>query len=1086
MSSLYLRASPAYFGLTRVEVGKYRIGESPVKILDLFSTSKSCSLLVNLDGEIVEKYRYFQEFLGHNYLSLQRLAELEQIYFSGTPFNMREVEERTHNLLTSTRRLVRALDGMGGGCYGELLGVVDRLAAEIAPLYYPAPHCLMGPLVLSLDSLDAASYRDAGGKATNLALMARRAGLPIPPGFVVTAMGFNRFMEEAKLKRVIEVILATLDPDDLEEVETGSQEIREMILEAKLIPILADKILAAYEALEARTVKGVRLAMRSSAVGEDSEASFAGLYDTRLNVAPDEILQAYQEVVASKYSARAILYRLRYGLDDQDTPMCVAGIAMVDSRASGVLYTVDPAKPDSGLLKISAVLGQGEYLVSGETSPDGYFVDRQTLALVDRKIGNKSQRLVARPAGGLCLEETPAAERDLPAVNDDMIRTLTQGGLKLERYFQGPQDVEWAVDQEGRLFFLQSRPLALIQTKIPQPTETKEFPGHPLLLAGGKPASPGVAAGVVWQVTRGGKTPPENAILVARTASPDYASLMNRINGLITDVGSVTSHLASVAREFAVPALLDVDGATHTLTDGQEITLVADTGSVYQGIVAELAESARPTRQHIVNSPMHGRLRAVLDKLSPLNLTDPQASNFAPAGCRTLHDIIRFAHERAMQEMFGLSEAGPGRSVAARLTTSIPFPLYLIDLGGGLTEGLTSCHQVTPENLESAPMKALWRGLSNPGINWSGGIGVGLQDFLTLMARGMSQRPWELPGGDSFAVISREYANLSAKFGYHYANLDAMIGDNPEANYFSLQFSGGAGTQAGRSLRLSFLGKVLDRLGCKLRITGDLLDASLSGLAAGDLEASLDQVGRLLGASRLLDVAIASEADVDRMVAAFFMGDYDFFRLSQENRLPDFYTPSGVWRRITQDGHSLILEDGSGYGRGFSSGLASIMGRVVGIKYKEFLDSIGAYFYFPLAIAKDSFVASCRVKVRAQVTAGKIDQVAGLAFAIRDVGNYFALRINALEDNFALFEYVNGKRFLRVKVQTSIIQGEWYEIAVAIQDNVIKGYLDGDLKMEYTAENILQGFVGLWSRADSVSYFEGLGINAASPGEGAT
>ena len=113
--------------------------------------------------------------------------------------------------------------------------------------------------------------------------------------------------------------------------------------------------------------------------------------------------------MASKYAARAILYRLRYGLDDRETPMCVAGITMVDSRASGVLYTVDPARPESGLLKISAVLGQGEYLVSGETSPDGFFVDRQTLAVVDQSLGNKASRLVTSPDGGLRLEETPEA-----------------------------------------------------------------------------------------------------------------------------------------------------------------------------------------------------------------------------------------------------------------------------------------------------------------------------------------------------------------------------------------------------------------------------------------------------------------------------------------------------------------------------------------------------------------------------------------------------------------------------------------------------------------------------------------------------
>jgi len=213
-------------------------------------------------------------------------------------------------------------------------------------------------------------------------------------------------------------------------------------------------------------------------------------------------------------------------------------------------------------------------------------------------------------------------------------------------------------------------------------------------------------------------------------------------------------------------------------------------------------------------------------------------------------------------------------------------------------------------------------------------------------------------------------------------------------------------------------------------------------------------------------------------VAAFFQGDYDFFRLSQENRLADFYTPTGVWRRVTQEGRSLILEDGSGYSWGVSSGLASFMGRLVGVKYKEFIDNIGAYFYFPLAIAKESFVTDAVLRVKAQVSAGKIDQVAGLAFAIRDVGNYFVLRINSLEDNFALFEYVNSKRFLRFKAAAAITLGEWYEISVVVQGRTLKGYLDGELQVEYTADRPLQGFVGLWTRADAVSFFKELVIDA--------
>jgi pyruvate, water dikinase len=501
--------------------------------------------------------------------------------------------------------------------------------------------------------------------------------------------------------------------------------------------------------------------------------------------------------------------------------------------------------------------------------------------------------------------------------------------------------------------------------------------------------------------------------------------------------------------------------------------MVADTAMVYQGLVAELTADARPIRKHIADSPMHLRFRAVLDNLSPLNLTDPQSPDFAPSGCRTVHDIIRFSHERSIEEMFNLG-ATAKEEISCKLTTHIPLSLRLIDLGGGIRSGLTTCHDITPEHLESIPMRAFWRGLSHPGISWSGGIPVAAKDLLHLMTQGFMAREGDLPGGDSFAILSREYANVSAKFGYHYANIDTLVGDNIDDNYFSLQFSGGAGNQYGRSLRLSFLGKVLGRLGCKLKITGDLLDASLTGYDSKSMEAILEQVGRLLASSRLLDMAISGEGDVDRMVDAFFQGDYDFFHLSQERALPGFYTPMGDWQRTEKDGRRFITQDGSSYGRGLSSGLASLMGKMVGGKYQDFLDNIEAYYYFPLAIARDSLIGDARISVRTASVAGKIDQAGGLAFAIADVANYFVLRINVLEDNFTLFEYVNNKRVQRANIPHPIGAGQCYRVMVEISGNALRGYLDDELLVEYQAERQLHGFVGLWTKADSVTHFEEL------------
>ncbi len=1043
---------------------------------DLFTKKKSCPFLVNVAGEISEKYNRFMEFLANNRAALGLISELEHLYFGGVPFTMAAVESRYHKLLAATQQLVAALNGLAARKYGALVEAVERIDREVEPIF--APRCLLpaGELVLPLEALGPGMAPMAGAKATNLALIQKFLGAPVPPGFVITARASHLFFQETGLAEPIADSLAGLSLETPERLEKASRAIRDMILKAAVPPPLAAAIQQAYLDLEARTSPNLRLAMRSSAVGEDTEASFAGQYATELNVTRDNLLAAYKTVLASKYAPRAILYRLRYGLEDHDTLMCVAGIMMLHPRASGVLYTMDPARPDSNLLKISSIWGLGEHLVSGEASPDTFWVDKQTLAIVQRFISRKPQRLVNAAAGGSCLEEVPEAEQELPSLDDDTVLSLARYGLKLEEYFKGPQDVEWAVDQRGKLYFLQSRPLGLVQAKAGRTALPREFPGHSVLLAGGKAASPGIAVGRAFLAEKNQNRPlPVDAILVCRTASPDQARFLGQVKGIVTDIGSLTSHLASVAREFQVPALFDTGSATSKLADGDHITLVAgqgtDQGVVYQGIIAELAEAARPRKRIIFHSPVHRRLRAFLDKVALLNLTDPQDPAFSPQGCQTIHDVIRLAHEALMKEMFGLSEAAAGGAVSVRLTTDIPLVLFLIDLGGGLKAGLTTCDVITPDHFECQPMKALWRGFSHPGISWQGGVAVDTRNLMHLMVQGAFTGPGNLPGGESYAILSREYLNLSAKFGYHFANLDAYLSDQPEENRIALQFAGGAGTYYGKSLRLNFLGTILSRLGFKIKVTGDLMDAILTGLDAKSMEDTLDQVGRLLAASRLLDMAITNEADVQKMIEAFFQEDYDFLEKAQEIHLPGFYTPTGNWKMVEVEGRSLLRQDGSQYGSSLTAGLTNFMGKIMGHKYLEFLDNIKAYFYFPLAIAKDSEVSEAILKVRVKPVAGNVDQAGGLAFGIRNVNNYFVLRINALEDNLVVFEFINGRRIQQVEAKKEVKTGEWHCLAAAISGNTLKGYLDDELLLEYTADRPLSGYVGLWSKADSVTDF---------------
>jgi pyruvate,water dikinase len=821
----------------------------------------------------------------------------------------------------------------------------------------------------------------------------------------------------------------------------------------------------------------VRIAMRSSAVGEDTEASFAGQYITELNVNRDNILHAYRSVIASKYSPRAILYRLRYGLEDWETPMCVAGIVMVDAKASGVMYTVDPSHPESSELKINAIWGLGEHLVSGEASPDAFYVDRNALEIIRQDIVEKNQKLIGIDEGGTILEAVQEDEKNLPSINDETILKLAAYGQQLETYFAVPQDVEWAVDSRGLIFILQSRPLGL----IPETTSNiapPDFSDYPILLSGGKTASRGMAVGRVFLAGRDHQQPiPPDAILVARFASPDHAALMGKIRGIITDVGSVASHLASVAREFGVPAIFDAGSATSVLKDGESVTLVADTTTIYQGMITEGIENVHSTNKNMIESPVHRRMKAVLDHISPLNLTDPKHPSFTPEGCATVHDIIRFAHENAMNEMFGIAGSNKRDVTTVKLTANFPLSLYCIDLGGGLKSGLTTCETVTAFDIESIPMKAIWSGFAHPGISWSGTVNFGFGNLMTLMASTATAEVGAgMPGGDSFAVLSGEYLNLSARFGYHYANVDTFCGEDPDQNYIALQFSGGAGAYIGRSMRIRFLSEVLFRLGFSVTATGDLLEADLTGSDRASMESILDQLGRLLAASRLLDMAIPNQDRIAAMTEAFFNGEYNFLGNAGINSLPNFYTHAGAWKTVVEDGRTLCLQDGTQWGNALSTGVAGLMGRMVGSKYQEFLDNIRAYYYFPIAIAREIAVSDAVLQVDVQPVSGGIDQAGGLVFGLMNVGNYFVLRINALEDNFNLFEFINDKRFQRATVHQKIATGGWYRIRAEVSGNTLKGYLDDALLIEYTADRHLKGYVGLWTKADSVTRFDALTI----------
>lgn len=1052
-----------------------------MKLFPFFSEKRVCQFLPVCEGQLVEKYRHFRALLQHNHDALRALAELQQFSYIGAPPTRRALREAYEALLESVYGLVLELNAVADGAYAELETALAGIDESISALLKFSAESMPAGYALHLDELSAPRECLVGAKAMNLAVLKNELRLPVPEGFVMSARASKRFLEQDGLRTFIDQQLSGLEPEDFASIERASDHIVQRVRSAEIPAELLQALSDAYTRLESRTEPNISIALRSSAIGEDSDASFAGQYASVLGVGPDGIADAYRFVMASKYSPRAIAYRLRTGLDEDETPMCVLGLAMVDAASSGVLYTSDPIGNDDDTLSVSALWGIGEQLVSGAGVADTYRVRKSDAAITGRTIAPKTVRLLADGTGELQSQTVTGEERLLPALSDDEVAALTNYGIAAELHYGQAMDMEWARDQQGRIYLLQARPLH----RTAMPADLQDTPSadeHPVIIDRGEVASAGLAAGPVHIMadTRDLGSVPAGAIVITKTASPAIAAIMGSLAAIIAESGSVTSHLAAVAREYGVPMLVHLPGAMTLLANESSVSVKADrSAAIYRGMVASFQNRRQSSRVGVVSGAARKRLDTLLNLVEPLTLTDTRSAAFTPSGCRTIHDIIRFCHEKAVTSMFGISGDLQDAAMSVKLTTHLPVGIRCADLGGGLRKGLTTCDTITPDDVASLPFRALWRGFSHPGVSWEGTVNFEQNRLMKMLATTATSEFGEEPGGESYALLGHDYLNLSMKFGYHFTTVDALCTDDANQNYVSLEFAGGAGSLAGRSLRVQFLAQVLQRLNFEVSVRNDMLDASLGRVDADDILAALDPLGRLLASSRLLDMALKNRDDVQRCADAFFAGNYDFLSGDRPDLPASFYVHLGNWRCVQEDGATVLEQDGSQWGLSVARWFSGIASRTFGRGYQEMLDSIGAFFYFPLAIARDSECADSFLSARVLPVSGNIDQAGGIAFGIRNIANYFVFRINPLEENAMIYEYVNGERLQRATIDLDLPTGQWHDLHVRIAGQSIAALLNGEQVLEYSAAAPIAGHVGLWTKADAVIRFGPLSIEDA-------
>ena len=315
--------------------------------------------------------------------------------------------------------------------------------------------------VLHFRDVGLGDVATVGGKGASLGELLR-AGIRVPTGFAVTTTAFRQTVEHLTVDgEPIPDRVAALDPADAEGLAAATAAVRAVLVSAAPPDEVTAAVADAYAALgEECGDPDLPVAVRSSATSEDSaEDSFAGLQDTYLWVrGAASVLDHVRRCWASLYSVESVTYRLRRGIPETDLAMAVVVQRMVGARSSGVMFTRSPRSGDKSVVAIDASWGLGSAVVSGDVTPDSFVVSKVT-GEVTRTVATKTRWHRPDPSGyGVVETDVPAELQDLPAISDEEIAELVATARRVEAHYGSPQDIEWAVDDAGEVFLLQSRP----------------------------------------------------------------------------------------------------------------------------------------------------------------------------------------------------------------------------------------------------------------------------------------------------------------------------------------------------------------------------------------------------------------------------------------------------------------------------------------------------------------------------------------------------------------------------------------------------------------------------------------------------
>lgn len=695
--------------------------------------------------------------------------------------------------------------------------------------------------------------------------------LPVPDGFFVTTRVFSDFMEYNGLIPHARECFSLSEKGGGKPAEKAFRDLRVIILNGKFPDPIVWDISAAAENINRKSGRDlVSYAVRGCEQMKEKGSAFNPQFKTFLNVPQKELLNAYKEVIADFLCSSGLKY-----YPENDFAVSASILSMVDSATSGFLYTIDPEFPEKETMIVDATFGLGGSLKDVKGSLDHYIVSRDPPHhVLSMDVTRKDRMLTLRSSGGTIWMNIPHYTCRAPSLKPSQIKILAETAILTERYYKRPLEITWCFDRKENFFILRTN-LLNIRNSAPNtilPVEAAIRNAKVLFSGKGMVVQGGIATGKVYVVRNDEDLEqlPAGSILVSSQTSPRFSRVIRKVKGILTCIGSPTGHMATMAREFRVPTIVNCGNAVKELKTGDEITIDAAYNVVYSGAVRELQRYELIEEDLFEESEEYLLLRRLLKHISPLNLIDPHSRNFTPSGCRSYHDILRYVHEKAVQKVIDLSKTYKHRRQIPirRLETDAPLGIFIAEIEEKIKPGVEN--RIQEEEVNSVPMRALLQGLHESGMWSTEPLSIDIGSFMSSLTRTFSH---SLSGPDhagmNLALVSGEYMNLNLRLGYHFTVIDAIIGDRPEENRISFRFFGGVTDFSRRSLRVKFIGTILERFDFRVELHGDLVVGRIKKAAKSRMIEKMKLLGGIIGYTRQLDIQMSSESCLASCVEDF-------------------------------------------------------------------------------------------------------------------------------------------------------------------------------------------------------------------------